>query len=130
MVRGREILIHKCTGTTSNKTGSILLHQREKVENHTLSDRQQGSLVLPFENGGNKERKYDQIEQRDLALSSKSQYGYHSRIPAFSTEYSSRQKIKKKPDSLEWLLHPKDFQAVSQLLGSLTIDLFASQLCH
>ena len=96
MVRGREILTHKCAGTTSNKTGSIFLHQREKGESHTLSDRQQGSLVLPFENGGNKERKYDQIEQRDLALSSKSQYGYHSRIPAFSTEYSSRQRIKKK----------------------------------
>ena len=31
-----------------------------------------------------------------MALSSKSQYGYHSRIPAFSTEYSSRQRIKKK----------------------------------
>ena len=96
MVRGREILTHKCAGTTSNKTGSIFLHLREKGESHTLSDRQQGSLVLPFENGGNKERKYDQIEQRDLALSSKSQYGYHSRIPAFSTEYSSRQRIKKK----------------------------------
>ena len=130
MVRGREILTHKCAGTTNNKTGFIFLHQRKKVENHTLSDRQQGSLVLPFENRENKERKYDQIEQRDLALSSKSQYGYHSRIPAFSTEYSSRQRIKKKTDSLEWLLHPKDFQAVSQQLGSLTIDLFASQLCH
>ena len=76
--------------TTSNKTGSIFLHQREEGESHTLSDGQQGSLVLLFENGGNKERKYDQIEQRDLALSSKSQYGYHSRIPAFGTEYSSR----------------------------------------
>ena len=96
IVRGREILTHKCAGTTSNKTGSIFLHLREKGESHTLSDRQQGSLVLPFENGGNKERKYDQIEQRDLALSSKSQYGYHSRIPAFGTEYSSRQRIKKK----------------------------------
>ena len=101
IVKGRENLInvrkpYKCAGTTSDKTGSIFLHQREKGESHTLSDRQQGSLVLPFENGGNKERKYDQIEQRDLALSSKSQYGYHSRIPAFSTEYSSRQRIKKK----------------------------------
>ena len=98
MVWGREILTHKCAGTTSNKTGSLFLHQREKGESHTLSDRQQGSLVLPFENGGggDKERKFDQIKQRDLALCSQSQYGYHSRIPAFSTEYSSRQRIKKK----------------------------------
>ena len=80
MVRGRENLTHKCTGTTSNKIGSIFLHQREKSESHTLPDRQQSSLVLPFENGRNKERTYDQIEQRDLALSSKSQYVYHSRI--------------------------------------------------
>ena len=78
-----------------------LLHQREKGESHTLSDRHQGSLVLPFENGGDKERAYDQIEQRDLALSSKSQYAYHNRIPAFSTEYSSRLGIKKKPDPSE-----------------------------
>ena len=37
---------------------------------------------------------------------------------------------RKKPDSSEWLLHPKVFQAVSQLLGSPTTDLFASHLCH
>ena len=51
MVRGRENLTHKCSGTTSNKIGSIFLHQTEKGESHTLSDKQQGSLVLPFENG-------------------------------------------------------------------------------
>ena len=39
-------------------------------------------------------------------------------------------KSRKKPDSSERLLHPKVFQVVSQLLGSLTIDLFASHLCH
>ena len=32
--------------------------------------------------------------------------------------------------SSEWLFHPKVFQAVSRLLGSSTIDLFASRLCH
>ena len=37
---------------------------------------------------------------------------------------------RKKPDSSEWLHHPKVFQAVSQLLGSTTIDLFASRPCH
>ena len=128
MVRGRENLTHKCSGTTSNKIGSIFLYQTEKGESHTLSDKQQDSLVLPFENGGNKEQTYDQIEQRYLALSSKLQYGYDIRIPAFNTEYSSRQR--KKPDSSEWLLHPKVFQAVSQLLGSPPIYLFASRLCH
>ena len=39
MVRGRENLTHKSAGTTSNKTGSIFLHQREKGESYTLSDR-------------------------------------------------------------------------------------------
>ena len=108
MVRGRENLTHKCSGTTSNKIGSIFLYQTEKGESHTLSDKQQDSLVLPFENGGNKEQTYDQTEQRYLALSSKLQYGYDIRIPAFNTEYSSRQR--KKPDSSEWFLHPKVFQ--------------------
>ena len=79
MVRERENLPHKCAWTTSNKIGSIFLHQREKSENHTFSD-----------------RVYDQIKQRDMALSSKSQYVYHSRIPAFSTECSSIQRIKEK----------------------------------
>ena len=35
-------------------------------------------------------------ERRYLTLSSKWQYVYHSKIPASSTEYSSRQRIKKK----------------------------------
>ena len=77
MVIGRENLKNKFAGTTSNKIGSIFLYQREKGESHTLSGRQQSSLVLLFENGdgrgGSKERTYDQIEQLDLALSSKSQ---------------------------------------------------------
>ena len=96
MVRGRQNLAHKCAETTSNKIGSIFLHLREKGESHTLTDKHQGSFVLPFENVGNKERKYHQIEQRDLVLYSKLQYGFYSRIPAFRTEYSSRQRIKKK----------------------------------
>ena len=37
---------------------------------------------------------------------------------------------RKKPDSLEWLLHSKNFQAFSRLLGSPAIGLFASCLCH
>ena len=37
---------------------------------------------------------------------------------------------RKKPDSSEWLLHPKVFQAVSRLLGSPTTDLFAFCLRH
>ena len=73
MVRGKENLSHKCAGTTSNKIGPIFLHQKEKSESHTLPDRQQGNLVLPFENWGNKERTNDLAEQRDLSLSSKSQ---------------------------------------------------------
>ena len=72
----------------------FFLRQREESESHTLSGRQQGSLVLPFENGRNKERTYDQIKQRDLTLLFKSQYIYHSRISAFNTECSSRQGIK------------------------------------
>ena len=55
MVRGRENLAHKCVVTISHKIGSIFLHQREKSESHTLIDKEQGLLVLPFENGGNKE---------------------------------------------------------------------------
>ena len=73
MVRGKENLTHKCAGTTSNEIGPIFLQQKEKSESHTLPDRQQGSLVLPFENGGNKERTNDLAAQRDLSLSSKSQ---------------------------------------------------------
>ena len=81
--------------------------------------------------GSDEERTYAQIKQGDLALSSKSQYFYHSRTPTFSTEYSNRQEIKKKKTySTRWTLHPKVFQANSRLLGSLTIDLFASCLWH
>ena len=79
MFRGRENLSHKYTGTISNKIVSIFLHQREKSEGHALSDTQRCSLVLSFKNGGNKERTYEYIKQRDLALSSKSQNVYHNK---------------------------------------------------
>ena len=111
MVRGREILTHKCAGTTSNKTGSLFLHQREKGESHTLSDRQQGSLFLPLENGGNKERIYDQIEQRDLALSSQSQYGYHSKyLPSVLKTVADRESRKKNQTLQSGFFIPKFFK--------------------
>ena len=44
MVRGRENLAYKCTGTISNKIGSISLHQREKSESHTPSEGQKAAL--------------------------------------------------------------------------------------
>ena len=37
---------------------------------------------------------------------------------------------RKKTDSPEWLLHPKVFLVVSRQLGSPTIDIFYSCLCH
>ena len=79
---------------------------------------------------GNKERTYAQTEQRVLVLSSKSQYVYHSRISVFSTEYSSKQGIKKKTALFRVASSFQNFQAFSRLLGSPTIDLFASCLCH
>ena len=89
-------LAQKCAGTIRKKVDSVFLHQREKNESHTLSDRQQGSLSLPFENGTNNKGTYDQINKKNLALSSKWQYAYHCRINAFSSEHSSQQKIKEK----------------------------------
>ena len=53
MVRRRENLTHKCVGKTSNKIGSIFLHQKEKSKNHTLPDRQQDLSYL-LKMGGTK----------------------------------------------------------------------------
>ena len=130
MVRGRENLTHECAGTTSNKTGSIFIHQREKGKSHTLSDRQKGNLVLPFENGGNKNENMNRLSKEiwhyllnhNMAITA--EY-----LPSVLNTVADRES-RKKPDSSEWLLHPKVFQAVSQLLGSPPIDLFASRLCH
>ena len=116
MVRGRESLAHKCAGTASDKIDSIFLQQREKSKSHAFSDRQHDSLV--------KERTCDQIKQRDLA---QSQYVYHGRISAFKTEYSNTQGLKEKSRMAS---SSQSFQAVSRVLGSLTIHLFASCLCH
>lgn len=60
-----------CTKMCWKKVDFVFLHQREKNESHTHSDRQQGSLSLPFENGTNNKRAYDQINKKNLALSSK-----------------------------------------------------------
>lgn len=79
---------------------------KKKSENHTLSDRQLGSLVLPLENAEDKEQTHDQVKQRDPVFSSKSHLSHlnhvcHSRIAAFSDEYSSRQGIEEKNNTLE-----------------------------
>ena len=80
------------------KKGAIMRTQPAQGEflSNLFLVRKKDGLALLFEIRGNKEQTYDQMEQRDLPLSSKSHYGYHSTIPAFSTEYSSRQRIKKK----------------------------------
>ena len=134
IVKGRENLInvrkpYKCAGTTSDKTGSIFLHQREKGESHTLSDRQQGSLYL-FKLGGTK-------NEHMIRLSKEMWHYLLNRNMAITAEYLpsvlntvADRESRKKPDPSEWLLHPKVFQAVSRLLGSPTIDLFAFCLCH
>ena len=52
--------------------------------------------AFPNKNGPNNKGTYDQINKKNLALSSKWQYAYHCRITAFSSEHSSQQKIKEK----------------------------------
>ena len=123
MVRGRENLTHKCGGNISNKIRSIFLLQREKSENHTYFDRQQGSLVLPFENGETK-------NEYMVKLSKKIWHYLLNHNMSITAEYLSSvlntvadRESRKKPDSSEWLLHPKVFQAVSRLLVSPTINL-------
>ena len=119
---------YKCAGNTSDKTGSIFLHQREKGESHTLSDRQQGSLYL-FNLGGTK-------NEHMIRLSKEMWHYLLNRNMAITAEYLpsvlntvADRESRKKPDSSEWLLHLNVFQAVSRLLGSPTIDLFSSRLC-
>ena len=73
------------------------------------------------------------IKLRKEIWHSKSQNFYHSRILAFTeskkqkkkNQKKPKKKTKKTPESSEWFLHPKVFQAVSRLLGSPTIDLLA-----
>ena len=108
----------------------IFVHQREKVESHTLPDRQQGNLVLLFENEGNKERNMIRLSKEiwhylvNHNMATTAEY-----LPSVMNTVADKES-RKKPDSSEWLLHPKVFQAVSQLLGSPPIYLFASRLCH
>ena len=109
-------------GTTNNKMGSIFLHQREKGETHTLSDRQQGSLVLPFCLIRLNKKIWHYLLNHNIAITA--EY-----LPSVLNTVADRES-RKKPDPSEWLLHPKVFQAVSRLLGSPTIDLFAFCLCH
>ena len=102
--------------------GSIFLHQREKGETHTLSDRQQGSLVLPFCLIRLNKKIWHYLLNHNIAITA--EY-----LPSVLNTVADRES-RKKPDPSEWLLHPKVFQAVSRLLGSPTIDLFAFCLCH
>ena len=51
-------------------------------------------------------------------------------LPSVLNTVTDRKSRKKKTYSTRWTLHPKVFQANSRLLGSLTIDLFASCLWH
>ena len=51
-------------------------------------------------------------------------------LPSVLHTVADRESRKKKTDFSEWFLQPKVLQAVSWLLGSLTVDLFASSLYH
>ena len=129
MVRGIENLTHKCAGTTSNKIGSIFLHQKEKSENHALSNRQKGSLVLPFKNEGNEKCTYDQINQRDLALFLNHNMSITAEyLPSVLNTVTDRESRENR--LFRVASSSQSFQAVSCLLGSPTIDEFASCLCH
>ena len=57
MVRGGENLVHKCAGIASNWLYFPL--PKEKQENHKLSDRKQGRLVLLSKKRG--ETKYEHM---------------------------------------------------------------------
>ena len=102
--------------------GCIYLHQREKGETHTLSDRQQSSLVLPFCLIRLNKEIWHYLLNHNIAITA--EY-----LPSVLNTVADRES-RKKPDSSEWLLHPKVFQAVSRLLGSPTTDLFAFCLRH
>lgn len=125
MIRAVENLADKSIGTTINKFSSIFLHQRKSRKNHALSDKEQCNLVLFFKNEAKKEHTFGQIKQRDLAISSKPQSVYHSRISAFSTRYSRRQVTKEKPTIFRISSLSQDFSNVFS-----TTYLFASCLCH
>ena len=51
-------------------------------------------------------------------------------LPSVLHTVADRESRKKKTDFSEWFLQPKVLQAVSWLLGSLTVGLFASSLYH
>ena len=64
--------------------------------------------------------KHDQIELKDLELSllNHNMSITAKYLPSVLNTVADRES-RIKPDSSEWLLHAKVFQAVSQLLGSL-----------
>ena len=54
MVRGRENLTHKCAANTSNRTGSIFFHQRERVKgiHFQIDNKAALSYLLKWGGGG------------------------------------------------------------------------------
>ena len=106
----RQNLPHKCARNMSNKIGPIFLHQRENSKNYTLWDRQQGSLILSFENGGTKNEHIIKLSKKTWHYLLNPNNVDHGRIPSFSIEYSSRHGIKKKKQTPQsGFLIPKFF---------------------
>ena len=108
----------------------FFLRQREESESHTLSGRQQGSLSYLLKMGGTRKGHMIKLSKGiwhyflNHNISITVEY-----LPSILNVVADRES-RKKPDSSEGVLHPKVFQAVSRLLGSPTIDLFSSPLCH
>ena len=105
-------------GTTRSRTDSIFLHQSK------------AALPCLLKMGGTRNKHMMKLSKEisnyllnhEITITAKY-------LPSVLNTVADRES-RKKPDSSEWLLHPKLFQAISRLLLSPTKDLFASCVCH
>ena len=59
---------YKCAGDVSSKTSSVVIHQGEKCEVYSFSNRQYNSFELPSEDGGTSQPTSSEISQRNMGV--------------------------------------------------------------
>ena len=111
MVKGGEAFSHKCSRITDIKICNPNFHKEFVTLDHSCSS-------------GQKSRSGISLQDGQLLKISKSRFGiiyYPIRSQLLQSTFQ---------DSSNWKLHQKCFLKITKLLGTPSVDLFASRLCH
>ena len=129
MVKEGEAFSHKCSTVTGIKIYNPNFHKEFVTFDHSCSGGQQSCSSISLEDGWHPQSTAFKNLQVNLELSSISSDHNYFKVLFIWVEcqhWGSRNAT----DLSDWKLHQKVFLKITKLLGTPTVDLFPSRLCH